>query len=84
MSLVSNLPVDNGIHFSTVVNAGYIQGEAWAGDDCIPRVGTSDTLKSKKYWAAPGAVQLRLVPCPIADGESAPKAQTQFCPRADR
>ena len=26
----------------------------------------------------------RLVLCPIADGESAPTAQTQFCPRADR
>jgi hypothetical protein len=26
----------------------------------------------------------RLVPCPIADGESAPTARTQFCPRAAR
>ena len=26
----------------------------------------------------------RLVPYPIADGESAPTAQTQFCPLADR
>jgi hypothetical protein len=26
----------------------------------------------------------RPVPCPIADGESAPTARTQFCPRADR
>src|SRR5271165_1262278 len=29
-------------------------------------------------------VQFRLVPCPIADGESAPTGRTKFCPRADR
>jgi ABC-type nitrate/sulfonate/bicarbonate transport system ATPase subunit len=45
----------------------------------------SGRLERRSFWRTGYfAVQLRLVPCPIADGESAPKAQTQFCPRADR
>jgi hypothetical protein len=53
-------------------------------------VGKEVDLRSKELLqVAPGdnfgkSFNFTLVPYPIADGESAPTAQTRFCPLADR